>query len=102
MVTNVNNGKGGEIVKKKPAYPILAQLMAKHGMTKSDISNIIGVSYRNTLKKLNKETTFNLVEAGNITKVFRDLGETFTVNTVVDGEVHEVDRPIMVDDIFFS
>lgn len=101
MVTNVNK-RGGEKMNKKPAYPALAQLMAKHGIRKGDISKIIGVSYRNTLKKINGETLFNIVEAGNITKVFRDLGETFTVNTVVDGEVHEVDRPIMVDDIFFS
>lgn len=70
---------------KKPAYPILAQLMAKHGVTRNDISQTIGVSYRNTLGKINGDTMFNIVEAGKIAKVFKDLGEGVTI-----------------DDIFFS
>ena len=64
---------------KKPAYPALAQLMAKHGMTKGDISKIIGVSYRNTLKKINGETLFNIVEASKIVLALNEMGEDTTI-----------------------
>lgn len=67
---------------KKPAYPVLAQLMAKHGLNKGDISNVIGLSYRNTLKKLNGERVFNLVEAGKVVKSFIDLGESVTIDDI--------------------
>jgi DNA-binding Xre family transcriptional regulator len=100
MVTNVNK-RGGERM-KKPAFPILAQLMAKHGISRSDISEVIGLSYRNTLKKINGETKFDLVEAGKITKTFRGLGEKITENITYEGGIRETTRPIMIDDIFFS
>jgi len=67
---------------KKPAYPILAQLMAKHGVSRNDISKIIGVTYRNTLKKINGEVLLDILEAGKIAKCFKDLGEDVTI----DGE----------------
>lgn len=67
---------------KKPAYPLLAQLMAKHGISREDISKIIGVTYRNTLKKINGNTIFNIVEAGKIVKVFNDCGETVTIDNI--------------------
>jgi DNA-binding XRE family transcriptional regulator len=70
---------------KKPAYPTLAQLMAKHGVSREDISKTIGVTYRNTLKKINGDVLFNIVEAGKIAKVFTVIGESVTI-----------------DDIFFS
>lgn len=65
---------------KKPAYPILAQLMAKHGISRNDISDIIGVTYRNTLKKINGDVLFDIVEAGKVAKFFRDLGEDITID----------------------
>ena len=65
---------------KKPAYPLLAQLMAKHGVSREDVSKIIGVTYRNTLKKINGNTVFNIIEAGKITKAFMDLGEDVTID----------------------
>lgn len=67
---------------KKPAYPILAQLMAKHGVTRNDISQTIGVSYRNTLGKINGDTMFNIVEAGKVTKIFKDLGEDTSIEAI--------------------
>ena len=67
---------------RKPAYPPLMQLMAKHGVSRKDISEIIGVTYRNTLKKINGETLPDVLEAGKITKYFKDLGEDVTI----DGE----------------
>jgi DNA-binding XRE family transcriptional regulator len=65
---------------KKPAYPKLMQLMAKHGVSRDDISKTIGVTYRNTLKKINGETNFDIIEAAKITKVFRDLGDDVTID----------------------
>jgi DNA-binding XRE family transcriptional regulator len=67
---------------KKPAYPILAQLMAKHGISRNDISKTIGVSYRNTLKKINGETLFDIMEAGKIVKVFNGNGEKVTIDDI--------------------
>jgi DNA-binding XRE family transcriptional regulator len=67
---------------KKPAYPIMAQLMAKHGVSRNDISETIGVSYRNTLKKINGNTIFDIVEAGKIAKVFKDLGEDTSIEDI--------------------
>ena len=65
---------------KKPAYPALMQLMAKHGVSRDDIAKTIEVSYRNTLKKINGETLFDIIEAGKITKVFKDLGEDVAID----------------------
>lgn len=65
---------------KKPAYPVLMQLMAKHGVSREDISKTIGVTYRNTLNKINGETMFDIIEAGKVTKVFKDLGEDVTID----------------------
>jgi DNA-binding XRE family transcriptional regulator len=84
MVTNVNK-KGGDEMKKKPTYPILAQLMAKHGMTKGDISKIINVSYRNTLNKLNGKTLFDIVEASKIVSALNELGENITIERIFFG-----------------
>lgn len=81
MVTRVNK-RGGEKMNKKPAYPALAQLMAKHGMRKGDISKIIGVSYRNTLKKINGETLFNIVEASKIVLALNEMGENTTIEHI--------------------
>lgn len=67
---------------KKPAYPILAQLMAKHGVTRKDISQAISISYRNTLGKINGDTMFNIVEAGKVTKIFKDLGEDTSIEDI--------------------
>jgi hypothetical protein len=74
---------------KEPAYPILMQLMAKYGLDRQDIAEIIGRSYRNTLKKINREQTgmdtialFDIVEAGKITKFFKDKGENVTVDSI--------------------
>lgn len=67
---------------KKPAYPILAQLMAKHGISKNDIAEAIGLSYRNTLYKINGGTLFNIVEAGKVAKVFKDLGESTSIDAI--------------------
>jgi DNA-binding Xre family transcriptional regulator len=68
---------------KRPVYPNLAQLMAKHGVSKEDISKTIGISYRNTLKKINGETVFDIMEAAKIVKLFK---EEFGENTVtIDG-----------------
>ena len=87
---------------KKPAYPILAQLMAKHGVSRNDISKAIGISYHGTLFKLNGERPFNIIEAGKVTKVFQELGEKITENVPYGDGVREIIRPIMIDDIFFS
>ena len=67
---------------KKPAYPMLMQLMARHGVSRADISKTISVTYRNTLKKINGETRFDIIEAGRITKVFKDLGEDVTIDYI--------------------
>jgi DNA-binding XRE family transcriptional regulator len=74
---------------RKPAYPILAQLMAKHGLTRKNISEIVGLSYRHTIRKLNKDKTsrgivalFDIVEAGRIVKYFKDLGEEVTIDGI--------------------
>ena len=67
---------------KKPAYPILAQLMAKHGVSRNDISEAIGISYHGTLFKLNGERPFNIVEAGKVAKIFKDLGEDTSVDAI--------------------
>lgn len=72
-------------MKQKPTYPILAQLMAKHGMTKGDISKIINVSYRNTLNKLNGKTLFDIVEAGKIISTLNNFGENVTIDYIFFG-----------------
>ncbi|KNY30207.1 helix-turn-helix domain-containing protein [Pseudobacteroides cellulosolvens] len=63
-------------------YSNLKQLMAKYGMTISDISQIVGKSYRQTIKILNKEKmqsgtipVFNVNEASKIVIYFHKLGE---------------------------
>lgn len=76
------NKRGGEKMNKKPVYPVLAQLMAKHGMRKGDISKIIGVSYRNTLNKINGETLFNIVEASKIVSALNEMGEETTIDHI--------------------
>jgi DNA-binding XRE family transcriptional regulator len=100
MVT-IMNKSGGEQM-KNPTYPKLAQLMAKHGMTKTDISDIIEVSYRNTLNKMNRKARLSIVEAAKITQRFKDLGETVSVNVVEDGVLRESKRSIMIEDIFLT
>lgn len=67
---------------KKPAYPILAQLMAKHGISRNDIAKAIDLSYHGTLFKLNGERLFNIVEAGKVTKIFKDLGEDTSIDAI--------------------
>lgn len=67
---------------KKPAYPVLMQLMAKHGVSRDDVSKTIGVSYRNTLKKINGDTAFDIIEAGKVVRVFKDNGENVTIDDI--------------------
>ena len=63
-------------------FPILAQLMSRHGLNKGDISKIIGKSYRQTLKKLNQETNLTLNAALSIARFFQDKGDTITVEEI--------------------
>lgn len=68
---------------KKVYYTKLRELMAKHLMNKTDVAKIIGKTYRQTLKKLHKETSgasgkpfiFDSVEIALLIKHFRNLGE---------------------------
>lgn len=65
-------------------YIKIRELMAKHLLDKTDIAEIIGKSYRQTLKILKHEISessgepfvFSLPEAIILTKHFRELGET--------------------------
>lgn len=73
-------------------YSNLRQLMAKYGLNKGDIAAIIGKSYRQTLKKLNREKSqsgkvsrFDIEEAKKIVEYFKGMGE-----------------PVTADDIFFD
>jgi 3-keto-L-gulonate-6-phosphate decarboxylase len=70
-------------------YPYLMQLMAKYGLNKCDIAKIIGKSYRQTIKKLNKETsklgketTFDIEEAAKIVSFFKEKGEEVSVDII--------------------
>jgi DNA-binding XRE family transcriptional regulator len=60
--------------------------MAKHGISREDISKTIDVSYRNTLAKINGDVLFDIVEAGKIVAKFKDVGE----------------ENVTIDSIFFS
>jgi DNA-binding XRE family transcriptional regulator len=78
---------GGEKM-KMPHYPNLRQLMAKYGMTKGDIAEILGITYRQTLSKMNRVKTkkghaiFSMEEGFKISKFFQNLGEKVTVDYI--------------------
>ena len=60
---------------RKVYFSNLTQLMARHGISKTDIADIIKISYRQTLKKLSKEVRFDIDEAKKIVEFFRAKGE---------------------------
>jgi hypothetical protein len=71
------------------AYPVLATLMAKYNLNKASVSELIGLTYRNTIRKLNKVKNkngevimFSLIEAGKIAKYFRDKGENIHIEDI--------------------
>lgn len=77
-------------------YKKLRELMAKYLLDKKDIAEIIGKSYRQTLKILKHEVSeasgepfeFSLTEAVILTKHFRQLGETdITIDTLFFNDV---------------
>lgn len=71
-------------------YIRLRELMARHGMSKYDIANIIGKSYRQTSKMLHREVSpesgkpyvFDIIEAAQIVMHFRRLGEDVTIDNL--------------------
>jgi DNA-binding XRE family transcriptional regulator len=70
-------------------YRSLRQLMAKHGLNKGDIASIIGKSYRQTLKKMNKEKSksgkiakFDIDEAEKVVRFFQAKDEKVTVDYI--------------------
>ncbi len=73
---------------KPVKFPVILQLMAKYGLNRSDIAKTIKKSYRQTVKKLNKEVVFDIIEAYAIRDLFRRLGEKeVTVETLFFGEM---------------
>lgn len=68
-------------------YSYLRQLMAKYGLNKGDISKLIGKSYRQTIKKLNREKSdsgktvlFDVNEAGRVVAYFKSKGENVNID----------------------
>lgn len=75
-------------------YHVLRQLMAKYGLKIGDIAEIIGKSYRQTIKKMNKDVSpngsismFDINEAYKIVKYFRAKGECVTVDAIFFGDM---------------
>jgi DNA-binding XRE family transcriptional regulator len=77
----------GGVDVKSLYYSYLRQLMAKYGLNKGDIAKLIGKSYRQTIKKLNREASdagkvvlFDVNEAGKVAAFFKSKGENVTID----------------------
>ena len=62
---------GGKIL----PFPELRGLMAKYGLTRRDMGNVIGCKYVTFAKKLNKKSDFSMSDMLKIQAFFIDLGE---------------------------
>lgn len=67
---------------KEVNFPVLLQLLAKHGMNRQHVAEIIHRSYRQTIKKLSKQAPFDIEEARNIVVFFRGLGDNVSVESI--------------------
>lgn len=79
---NLSGNKGGEeimgnkILKKGVTFPELRALMAKYGVTYTEIGKIIGNTYQTVSKKFNESYEFGLVDMYKIKEYFINLGES--------------------------
>lgn len=79
---NLGGNKGGEeimgnkILKKGVTFPELRALMAKYGVTYTEIGKIIGNTYQTVSKKFNESYEFGLVDMYKIKEYFINLGES--------------------------
>lgn len=71
--------KGGEYTLgnklKEVTFPELRALMAKYGITYTDIGKIIGNTYQTVSKKFNETYEFGLMDMYKIKEYFLKLGE---------------------------
>jgi hypothetical protein len=88
-----NESKGGTQV-KSIYYSLLRQLMAKYGLNKGDIAILIEKSYRQTIKKLNREESvkgkpalFDVNEGGKVAAFFKSKGENVTIDMLFFDDV---------------
>lgn len=67
---------GNKILKKGVTFPELRALMAKYGVTYTEIGKIIGNTYQTVSKKFNESYEFGLVDMYKIKEYFINLGES--------------------------
>jgi hypothetical protein len=61
-------------------FPELRALMAKYGLTKNDMGNLIETTYGTFSKKLNLQYFFNFPEMLKIFDFFKSKGEDITID----------------------
>ena len=67
-------------MKEMRTFPELRGLMAKYGITKVALSNVIGVHYVTFSKKLDNEVDFTFSEMWKIKEYFEKMNEHVNMN----------------------
>lgn len=61
------------MIAKKPFYPVLESEIAKKGIRKKDLAEMLDITYRTFSQKLNGKTEFTWSEVPSLNSVFPSI-----------------------------